>query len=365
MTTLIQDLRYTLGVLTKRPGFTTVAVITLALGIGANTGVFTLVNVLMLRSLAVEKPQQLYFFGEGDSGYDGPFPTGSLNEFSYHLYKKLRERNAALFEDVAAFESSQVVLPVAGVTSGDLPRRVEGAPVTGSYFRVLGVNPVRGGTRVPDDDREADPRALAVVSHHYGVQNLGCDPSAVGKTLVIDNMPFTVIGVAPPGFFSVKTTTDPPDFWIPPGWPPQAKAEPSRLTNLDSYRLDGFGRVKAGVDLRQAQAAISGQVPQMMRAGAGSDLNPEEKQRIRQAYVQLVPGARGLSGLRQRFTERLQVLSLLVGLVLVIAGMNAANLLLARGAVRQREITVRLAVGARRRRLMRQLLTGSVLLARG
>jgi hypothetical protein len=134
MATLIQGFRYTLGVLTKSPGFTTVAMITRALGIGANTGVFKLVNALMLRSLPLEKPQQLYFFGDDDSSgsYDGPFPTGWLNEFSYHIYKELRQRNAALFEDVAAFESSQVVPRVAGVTSGDLPRRVEGALVTGS-----------------------------------------------------------------------------------------------------------------------------------------------------------------------------------------------------------------------------------------
>ena len=365
MTTVLQDLRYGLRMLAKNTGFTVVAALTLALGIGANTAVFTLINALMLRSLPVEKPQQLYFFGEDNSGgtYAGGLPTGSLTEFSYHFYKGFRERNTGSFEDVAAFSSPQVTLCVAGLRSGDLPRRVEGALVTGNYFRVLGVNAALGRVLAPEDDQEGDPRAVAVISYHYWVQNLGRDPSVVGKTLEIDRLPYTVVGVAPPDFFGVKLVTDPPDFWIPLGWQPQAMAEPSRLTDVDVYWLDVFGRLKPGVNPRQAQAALTGQVQQLLAARHGSHLDTEIKRRIQQAYVQLVPGARGLSGLRERFSERLQVLTLLVVLVLFIACLNAANLLLARAASRQREIAVRLAVGAGRGRLARQLLTESVLLA--
>src|SRR5438132_468100 len=166
MQTLLQDLRYALRMLGKNPGFTAVAVLTLALGIGANTAVFTLINALMLRSLPVQHPEELFFFGadEGSGTHSGTAPSGAVNEFSYQFYQHFRERNASAFNGLAALASPQVEVYVAGLHAGEPPRHFEGSLVDGNFFHVLGVNAIAGRTLIPDDDRPADPRAVAVVS---------------------------------------------------------------------------------------------------------------------------------------------------------------------------------------------------------
>jgi hypothetical protein len=290
---LTADLRYGLRVLRKNPGLTTVAVLTLALGIGANTAVFTLINALMLRSLPVDHPEQLVFFGadKGSGSYSGAGPTGSVDVFSYQFYQQFRERDTSAFKGLTALASPGVEAYVADLHSGEPPRRFEASLVDGNFFHVLGVNAIAGRTLIPDDDRPGDPRAVTVLSYHYWAQNLGRNPNVIGKTLEIDHMPFMVVGVAPPDFFGVKLTTHPPDLWFPLGTQPLLMHRPSWLEANDEYWLDVFGRLNPGVSPRQTAAALRTQLQQMITALEGYHVSTERSRHIHQSYIELVPGA--------------------------------------------------------------------------
>jgi predicted permease len=365
MQTLWQDLRYGARMLLKSKRYTLVAVISLALGIGANTAVFSLLDAVLLRSLPVREPEKLVFFGRGISGAAyNDFPNKSWGTFSYPFYREARRLNEA-FSDVAA---TQIIsLAVHGVVntngaSGEMAR-IEVQLVSGSYFSTLGVNAGLGRVITDADDQVPGAHPVAVVSHDWWERRLGGDPAAIGKTVTIDKVPYTVIGVAPKEFFGTAVL-EKPDMWIPLAM--EAQMPPNHWNFREDWTFQSnylIARLKNGVSAEQASVAVNLIFKQFLQGWAGAQPAVDRSQDIQRAKIELTPGGKGFSYFRLRFSLRLRILMAVVGVTLLIACANVANLLLARAAARQKEFAIRLAVGAGRTRLMRQSLTESLLLA--
>ena len=362
MHSLLQDIRYGIRMLLKKPGFTLIAVLSLALGIGANTAIFSLLDAVLIKTLPVERPEQLVLFGKAESaGLTNGFPDGSTDLYSYPFYRQVQQRT-----DVFSGVASLLSIPwnVHGfVNSGGDIEQLQVQLVSGSYFPVLGVTAGLGRVLTEADDQTPGAHPVAVVSYAWWQQQLGGNPAAVGQTITIDNVAYTIVGVAPRDFFGT-TVGSAPDLWIP-----LAMEKQMPPTHWDGRTAEDFqdlyliGRLKPGVTAQQANAAVNLLFTQSLQTRAGTQPTAQRLKQIQEANIQLTPVSRGLSTLREQFSLSLRVLMGVVALVLLIASANVANLLLAHGAARSREFAVRLAVGAGRMRLARQLLTESALLA--
>jgi len=359
-----QDLRYAVRMMRKSPGFTAVAVLSLALGIGANTAIFSLMNAIMLRSLPVQEPDRLVLFGKGQwAGVTDDLPDHSWQLFAYPFYRHVQRKNQ-VFSGVAAMGS--MGNDVRAIVSGNRQSEpVSARLVSGTYFSVLGVNAVAGRTFTDAEDQTPGGNPVAVMSYSWWQRRFGRDASVIGKTLTIGSTVFHIIGVAPPEFFGTSVGES-ADLWIPasmitevpPGW---GGDEPTRDPSFQSFHI--LARLNPGVTVTQAGAQVNVLFKQALRERVGSAPSQKELSAIQHALIELTPGGRGLSQIRGRISLMLEILMGAVGLVLLIACANIANLLLARAASRQKEIAVRLSIGAGRLRLIRQMLTESALLA--
>lgn len=359
METLLQDLRYALRTLIKNPGFAAIAVLTLALGLGANTAIFSLTDQILLKTLPVQRPDELVVL-RADGPKSGRVSTDgdAANSFSYPMYTQLRDNNDVFAGLLARF-------PVSLSVSGEgQTERADGELVSGNYFDVLGVVPALGRVFTQEDDQIPGASPIVVLSHGYWARRFGGSADILNKSLVVNGQPMTVVGVSRAGFMGVQIGQT-PDVFIPMMMKKQITPTWDGLKEHKDFWLAILGRLKPGLTAKQAEAAfgpayrgiLEAELPLMGKWSA------ETQQRFLDQKLQMTPGAQGRLILQRDAEAPLLVLLGMVGLVLLIACGNVANLLMARGASRQREIAIRMAVGAGRFRLIRQFLVESLLLS--
>ena len=342
---MIQDLRFALRLLAKERWFTTVAVVSLALGIGANTAIFSLINTLMLRMLPVREPQQLVQFL---SAYPG---DPRMNAFPWASYESFRDRNRS-FSDVVASASARFAVS----RDGSEAQTVDGEYVTGNFFTGLGVEPARGRMLGPQDDRIGDGAAVAVLSWSYWSSRLASDSAIVGRQILVNSVPVTVVGVAAQDFAGTEVAVH-PDVWVPVAMEPMVQ-QPSRL-QAGRMGVRVLARLKPDMSIEQARAEMR----VLDRVWVEEMARTFKIPGWLQAHLDVEPAGAGTSVLREQLGRPLLALMAMVAVLLLLACVNIASLLLARGASREREMALRVAIGASRLRLWRQVLTESLLLS--
>jgi predicted permease len=369
-----QDLRYAFRRLRQSPGFALICVLTLALGIGANTAIFTLVDAVLLKSLPVADPKQLYRLGDNNNCCIMTSDTqngGSWVLFSYPLYQDLRDHTHE-FSGLAAFQPFLADLSIRprGTQAAAEPYR--GEFVSGNYFETFSVTAFAGRVLAPADDTPTATPAI-VMSYHMWQQRFGLDPSVVGSVLNINSTPYTVSGVTPPAFFGDTLRSDPPDLWLPLATEPLLNGPESRLHRSDLEWLYLVGRLKPEANAAQAQSHLTVELQRWLWQKGWDSASPEQRRdaalvaaarrEIAGQHVHLTPAGGGVQKMQEDYSTGLQLLMTIAGLVLLITCANMGTLLLVRGASSRRQAAIRVVLGAPRARLVHQMITESVLLA--
>ena len=358
---LAQDVRYACRRLRNAPVFTITTVLTLALGIGATTSIFTLIYAVLMKSLAVANPAELYRLGKQSrccywGGYSQD-PEFSL--VSWELYKHLRD-NTKGFAVLAAFSASEPLFGVRRAGSPDAAQSYPGEFVSGNYFEMFGIKAYAGRALTAADDRR-DAAPAAVMSYRLWQQRYGSDVSVIGSTFNLNDKPFTIVGITPPGFFGDRLRNDPPDFFLPLNTEPLLDSNPDLYTP-DNNWLDLIGRIRPGLKPALVEAEMRVELQHWLRSHWG-DMSANDRAKASRQTLFLSPGGAGITSLREEYEHWLAILMLISGFALLIICANVANLMLVRGMERRRQAALSMALGARPARVIRQALTESMLLA--
>lgn len=363
----MQNLRslavYTLRQFRTSPVFTAAATLTLALGIGGTTAIFTMIHAVMLKSLPVSDPALLYRIGDGDECCVEGGPQDRWGMFSFPLYERLKTASPE-FEEVAAFQAGSGRLSVRRQGSSVAARPLTSEYVTGNYFATLGVKAFGGRLLSAEDDKASSPPVI-VMSHQTWEAAYGRDPSVVGSSFVVEGHPFTVIGITPPGFFGDTLRGNPPDVWIPVHQEPLIAGDSTLLEQPVGAWLRVIGRLRPGASTAGMAPRLTGILRQWMQHESGYPANwmADVVRMLPKQFINVVPAGAGVAEMKEEYGRSLQILLGVCGMVLLIACANVANLLLARAVARRGQTALRLALGASRRQIVGQALVEAILLA--
>jgi predicted permease len=363
METLRQDIAYALRQMRQSPVFTLTAMLTLALGIGATTAIFSLIHTVMLKSLPVVDPSSLYRIGEGQDCCVEGSPQDDWGMFSYPFYLRMQQA-APEFAELAAFQAGGSEFSVRRGASERIAKPLRGEFVTGNYFSTFGVSAFAGRTIVPADDRlSASP--IAMLSYRAWQQQYGADPKMVGTSLIVDSHPVTIVGITPPGFFGETLRSDPPELWLPLQQEVMFRGPANSLLHRFSAWLRVIGRLKPGASPATLPERLTSRLRVWLveESGMPAEWMTGIKAALPKQVIKVVPAGNGVGAMKADYGASLNILLAVCCLVLLIACANIANLLLARGASRRTMTAVRVALGADRRRLVRQSLTESIVLS--